>query len=259
MTIDADHVIRMKAAQNVFKAKPSTVCRTDPKSDTMTAPIVVPSEVILDNFWRRVAELTTRYHDVQNKWIGGSEIRQWNAENRTACGKCLNSKTGRECVIDEDHPSCRACRANKIGCDRKPRFVYDMTKCTFFPTYEQFISVFHNKEAGRLKRYIKVPRDPGKRVDRRLSRGEDEYVQEIEGCCISCGVKSNGQAKRDQKQEPYRDNVNKKEHVSMEELIRKLHELQRLIEANLGSDGLTHLYAVFGKELNRSGQSKVQA
>jgi hypothetical protein len=51
-----------------------------------------------------------------------------------------------------DHPSCRPCRANKVGCDRKPRFVFAMTKDQFFPTYAQFLKVFQDRKATQLKR-----------------------------------------------------------------------------------------------------------
>lgn len=131
--------------------------------------------------------MTSRYHDTEHKWIGGEEIRQWNKLNRKvkeplnrstetrgliygltrvqACKNCLRSRTGRVCVIDEDQPNCRACRTNKIGCDRKPNFVFDLTKDEFFPTYDQFIRVYKNKEPGRLRRYVRfarrIPRDEG--------------------------------------------------------------------------------------------------
>ncbi|KAJ7499750.1 hypothetical protein FB451DRAFT_1206417 [Mycena latifolia] len=150
MSVKSDHIKRLQAGQPVFSAFPTAPRSQDAPApiDAMTAPAVGPDEITLDQFWRRVAELTTRYHGDQQKWIGGSEIRKWNAENR------LNS---RACAVDEDQPSCRACRANKIGCDRKPRFIFDMTKRHFFPWCA-------NKEAGRLKRYIKLPRDPPRRA-----------------------------------------------------------------------------------------------
>ncbi|KAJ7733304.1 hypothetical protein B0H16DRAFT_1696175, partial [Mycena metata] len=111
-----------------------------------------PDDLIIDRFWRRVASLTTRYHDIDHKWIGGDEIRLWNSQHRRACNKCLNSKN-KQCIIDEDQPSCRTCRDTKVGCDRKPQFVYDMTKDEFFASYQQFLAVFQRKEPGRLRRY----------------------------------------------------------------------------------------------------------
>jgi hypothetical protein len=56
---------------------------SDPVADTMSHPEVGPSDEVLDKFWKRVAELTTRYHDVHNKWIGGPEVQEWNKTNRT--------------------------------------------------------------------------------------------------------------------------------------------------------------------------------
>ncbi|KAJ7016598.1 hypothetical protein C8F04DRAFT_1201833 [Mycena alexandri] len=137
------------------KGKKQTCATSTPKR--LSLPAVYPDEIIIDRFWRRVAGLTTRYHDIHQKWIGGEEIRLWNSTNRysQACNKCLNSKSKR-CIIDEDQASCRTCRDNKVGCDRKPRFVYDMMKHDFFASYEQFLAVFQSREPGRLRRYDKL-------------------------------------------------------------------------------------------------------
>lgn len=67
----------------------------------------------------------------------------------------MNSKSARTCIIDEDHPSCRACRDVKIGCDRKPRYVFDLTKDQFFPTYPEFLHVFENREGRSRLRKLK--------------------------------------------------------------------------------------------------------
>ncbi|KAJ7125024.1 hypothetical protein C8R44DRAFT_782076 [Mycena epipterygia] len=109
----------------------------------------------LDRFWKRVAEVTSRYHDVGKRRIGGEEIREWNRNptNGKICGKCDSSRVKRICIIDEDQPSCRPCRLMKVGCDRKPRFVFDMTKDQFFPVYEEFLKVFNNRVPGRLRRH----------------------------------------------------------------------------------------------------------
>ncbi|KAJ7662746.1 hypothetical protein DFH06DRAFT_1128958 [Mycena polygramma] len=147
----------MAAAQSVFCVGPVQSIRTAviPKPDTNS--IVIPTDFLLDSFWRRVSDLTTIYHDTDNNRIGGDEMKHWNRTNRSPCSKCTNSKAKRVCIIDEGHPSCRACRKVKIGCDRKPLFVYEMTKTHFFPSFDQFMSVFHNKERGKLRRYVKAP------------------------------------------------------------------------------------------------------
>ncbi|KAJ6539637.1 hypothetical protein B0H19DRAFT_1179937 [Mycena capillaripes] len=149
------HLARMAAAQHVF----SIIPQQSPLEERpfLSQPVVIPNDVILDKFWRRVAGLTTRYHDRNNIWTGSPEIREWNKTNRAACFKCANSKTSRVCIIDEDQLSCTACRSIKIGCDRKPRFVFEMTKEEFFPTFDQFMAIFQNKERGNLQRYIRVP------------------------------------------------------------------------------------------------------
>ncbi|KAJ7119966.1 hypothetical protein C8R43DRAFT_960036 [Mycena crocata] len=160
------HRARMAAAQHVFSSRtPQRFSATSRAAKTLSVPYVKPDEITLDRFWRRVADLTTRYYDADSKWIGGEEIRRWNNENRTACDKCLKSKTSRVSV--------------KIGCDRKARFVFDLTKGQFFTKYEEFLAVFNNKEPGRLRRYSQAPRKRGYTVkeERRQGGCDDENMQ----------------------------------------------------------------------------------
>ncbi|KAJ7767248.1 hypothetical protein B0H16DRAFT_1521470 [Mycena metata] len=154
---------RMVPALPVLHRNDSLSCLFMP-TGYMSVPAVYPTETVLDRFWRRVAQLTTRYHDVEHKWIGGGEIREWNLINQEPCDKCANSKTQKQCIIDDDQPSCRTCRKTKIGCDRKPRFVFDMTRDEFFQSYDQFLAIFQNPEKGRLRRYEKI-KDSGECVD----------------------------------------------------------------------------------------------
>jgi hypothetical protein len=37
---------------------------------------------IVHNFWKRVAEITTRYRDINDKWTGSPEIKAWNNSHR---------------------------------------------------------------------------------------------------------------------------------------------------------------------------------
>ncbi|KAJ7499746.1 hypothetical protein FB451DRAFT_1549282 [Mycena latifolia] len=239
MSVKSYHIKRLQAGQSVFSAFPTPSKPQDAPApiDAMTAPAVGPDEVTLDKFWRRVAELTTRYHGDRKKWIDGSEIRKWNAENRLPCNKCVNSKNSRACVVDEDQPSCRACRANKIGCDRKPRFIFDMTKREFFPSYAQFLAVFQNKEAGRLRRYIKLPRDPPRRA---RTRQGVEFVTDFSACRLPGGTEDK------------------------ESLLDKLERLKELMMAEHASSGcrcIEHLQSVFAEEFNarRSGTQTLGA
>ncbi|KAJ7915336.1 hypothetical protein B0H13DRAFT_406385 [Mycena leptocephala] len=122
----------------------------------MSTPVVGPADHTLEMFWKRVAEVTMRYHDAQQRWIGGEEVKRWNDANRKPCERCANSKSKKACIVDTDHPSCRPCRDNKVACDRKPRFVFDMTKDRFFPSYNQFLRVFQDrkpKQISRLRRH----------------------------------------------------------------------------------------------------------
>jgi hypothetical protein len=54
----------------------------DMAEHTTSWPTVGPTSYTLERFWRRVAEITTRYHDSQRQWTGGEEIRLWNLRNR---------------------------------------------------------------------------------------------------------------------------------------------------------------------------------
>ncbi|KAJ7502522.1 hypothetical protein B0H11DRAFT_1988910 [Mycena galericulata] len=118
----------------------------------LSVPEVVPSPHVVHRFWKKVAELTTRCHDADNQWVGGQEVRAWNTANRQPCSRCSHAKAKRICIIEEHNASCKTCRSLKIGCDRKTQFIFEMTKDKFFPTYEQFLKVFHKREPGRLKR-----------------------------------------------------------------------------------------------------------
>ncbi|KAJ7604681.1 hypothetical protein DFH06DRAFT_1150909 [Mycena polygramma] len=83
----ADHTARMAAAQSVFCVGPVQSIRTAviPKPDTNS--IVIPTDFLLDSFWRRVSDLTTIYHDTDNNRIGGDEMKHWNRTNRSERGK----------------------------------------------------------------------------------------------------------------------------------------------------------------------------
>ncbi|KAJ7616335.1 hypothetical protein DFH06DRAFT_1145605 [Mycena polygramma] len=118
----------------------------------LSLPYVGPSHGTLERFWRRVAEVTTRHHDDHREWVGGEDVRRWNESNKQPCERCANSKNNRECIVDESHPSCRPCRRNKVGCDRKPRFVFDMTKEQFFPSYSQFMRIYQDGKSEQIRR-----------------------------------------------------------------------------------------------------------
>ncbi|KAJ7637963.1 hypothetical protein DFH06DRAFT_1138610 [Mycena polygramma] len=107
---------------------------------------------VTHKFWKRVTELTARYHDPDNGWIGSPEVKKWNQTYSTACRKCRSFKSQRQCVVDEDNPSCRTCRSTKIGCDRKTQFVFDMTKDHFFSNYDQFLKVYENRDPRHIKK-----------------------------------------------------------------------------------------------------------
>ncbi|KAJ7623838.1 hypothetical protein DFH06DRAFT_1230432 [Mycena polygramma] len=144
----------------------------------------------LENFWARVSELTSRYHDVDQKWINGTEIREWNRKNRIACQKCTDSKTKRECVIDEDSPNCRPCRAIKIGCDRKPKFLFDLTKAEFFADWDQFFKVWKEKQ-GRVVRGKRTKSDKPRPKKSSNSRESSQNQMEEDVARLEARVQEN--------------------------------------------------------------------
>lgn len=84
MNEDARHLARMAAAQHVFCVNPTVKPKLqDNSGKALSLPIVIPNDAILDKFWGRVAELTARYHNANDHWLGSDEVRQWNRANRT--------------------------------------------------------------------------------------------------------------------------------------------------------------------------------
>ncbi|KAF7357885.1 hypothetical protein MVEN_00834700 [Mycena venus] len=173
-------------------ATPETASENDEyildPAPAMSLPEVEPHPDVVNRFWKRVAEVTARYHGIEKKWMGGDELREWTQTHTDPCKKCVSGKVKRQCIIDENHPSCQTCRSAKIGCDRKPLFVFDMTKNEFFPTYEQFINVFNKRTPGRLRRFrllknstshIRQPR-PGPSPRQQT----DNYVPVCDGSCV---------------------------------------------------------------------------
>ncbi|KAJ6511611.1 hypothetical protein C8R47DRAFT_739237 [Mycena vitilis] len=120
---------------------------------SMSIPNVSPSSEVVTRFWKWVAEVTARYHDADHKLVCSSELKDWIKINQEPCLKCRNSKTKRVCILDDDSASCKPCREAKIGCDRKTRFLFDVTKDEFFPTLDQFIDAYRSREPGRLRRF----------------------------------------------------------------------------------------------------------
>ncbi|KAJ6457542.1 hypothetical protein C8R47DRAFT_1081976 [Mycena vitilis] len=148
----------------------------------LSLPYVGPSHGTLERFWRRVAEVTTRHHDDRREWVGGEDVRRWNERNKQPCERCANSKTNRECIVEENHPSCRPCRRNKVGCDRKPRFVFDMTKEQFFPSYSQFMRIFQDGKSDQIRRLRRQEYryKPYKRTVRSRTTSQPPYSSETE-------------------------------------------------------------------------------
>ncbi|KAJ7753765.1 hypothetical protein B0H16DRAFT_1722964 [Mycena metata] len=110
---------------------------------------------LMRRFWFRVGDLCARSR-ISSGWVGTEELRKWNKENCSPCGKCLLSKVHKVCDIMDDHPSCLTCRNKKIRCDRRARFVYEHTKDEFFSDFEEFMIAFNRappKDVREIKKH----------------------------------------------------------------------------------------------------------
>ncbi|KAJ7034421.1 hypothetical protein C8F04DRAFT_1183235 [Mycena alexandri] len=108
-----------------------------------TSPPVFPASQTLVLFWRKVAYLTTRTRDREGRWVGSQEVLLWNAQHLEDCERCKGGRKWKVCVVDTDQVGCRTCRKARVACDRKARFLYDLTKDDFFPTLDVFLSVYN--------------------------------------------------------------------------------------------------------------------
>ncbi|KAJ6581756.1 hypothetical protein B0H19DRAFT_1061272 [Mycena capillaripes] len=61
----------------------------------MSLPEVIPNSLVVNRFWKRVSEVTARYHDADNKWKGGEELKQWNTLNPGFLKVFQNREPGR--------------------------------------------------------------------------------------------------------------------------------------------------------------------
>ncbi|KAJ7035869.1 hypothetical protein C8F04DRAFT_1181901 [Mycena alexandri] len=116
--------------------------------------LALKSDAFITRFWLRVGDLCARSR-VANGWVGTDELRKWNKENSTPCGRCLLSKDRKACTIVDDHPSCLTCRTKKLSCDRRARFVFEHTKDEFFDNFEEFSAAFAltpSKDVQEIKR-----------------------------------------------------------------------------------------------------------
>jgi hypothetical protein len=120
-----------------------------------------PVDSTVEAFWTRVGQLSTRMK-VDKRWLGSEELVQWHKYNLTVsqyhshtlrnsnqrclrinepCLRCSENKR-RICIVEADHPSCKTCRTSKKPCDRKLRFLFDLTRKDFFHDFDQFCTVY---------------------------------------------------------------------------------------------------------------------
>ncbi|KAJ7196163.1 hypothetical protein C8J57DRAFT_1546947 [Mycena rebaudengoi] len=106
-----------------------------------TPAYVDPTPQVMNKFWKRVAEVTTRYHDANHQWIG--QIFAYDSEEHDS------HLTGMQQMFAVQ----AAPGSLKLGCSRKDDFVFDMTKDNFFPSREQFTEIFKKKDTQQLRRH----------------------------------------------------------------------------------------------------------
>ncbi|KAJ7047835.1 hypothetical protein C8F04DRAFT_1060248 [Mycena alexandri] len=118
---------------------------------SLSVPLAAPAEETVVAFLSRIAYLTTRTRMEGNRWVGSPEVAVWNALNPMPCVRCSTSKGCATCTVREGHPGCLECRRSKIACDRKIRFLFEATREEFFPTREQFMSVYTPRDRTRCR------------------------------------------------------------------------------------------------------------
>ncbi|KAK7052532.1 hypothetical protein R3P38DRAFT_3344366 [Favolaschia claudopus] len=126
-----------------MQAKGHTASRLDDAALSM--PQAEPKENTVIAFWQRIASVSTRTRREDGKWIGGEEVRRWNAANTKGCDRCTKGKVKRHCVIEEYQAACKTCRTARTACDRKIKFLFEMTRKDFFPTMDLFLRVYNKK------------------------------------------------------------------------------------------------------------------
>ncbi|KAJ7037571.1 hypothetical protein C8F04DRAFT_402757 [Mycena alexandri] len=111
-------------------------------------------DIIEYQFWMRTAQLMTRTRLTgKNQWRGSDELVEWNRSNLGVCARCKACSVPRKCVIDDGHPSCRTCRTAKANCERKTKFLYDLTKDTYYPDFETFKSVYKRGPQASMTKF----------------------------------------------------------------------------------------------------------
>ncbi|KAK7050336.1 hypothetical protein R3P38DRAFT_2863585 [Favolaschia claudopus] len=125
-----------------MQAEGHTASRVDDAALSM--PQAEPGENTVIAFWQRIASVSTKTRR-DGKWIGVEELRHWNAANTKGCDRCTKGKVIRHCVIEEYQAGCKTCRTARIACDRKVKFLFEMTCKDFFPTMDLFLRAYNKK------------------------------------------------------------------------------------------------------------------
>ncbi|KAJ7715767.1 hypothetical protein B0H16DRAFT_1804948 [Mycena metata] len=116
-------------------------------------------------FWIRVARLMTRTRlEGKNEWIGSNELVEWNRNNLGVCARCKGCSVPRKCVIDDGHPSCRTCRTAKAKCERKTKYIFDLTKDDYYPDFETFHAVYKKGPHAPMTKFKAVESRKKRRI-----------------------------------------------------------------------------------------------
>ncbi|KAF7345346.1 hypothetical protein MSAN_01911600 [Mycena sanguinolenta] len=150
------HRTRMEGMQMMFRLAVPHL-NTD---GTLSQQPPEPNQQMLNQFWGRISQLLSRDQDPERRQTRETEIKNWNRENRQACLKCAHGKARKACIVDENSTICRPCRQFKLGCDRRQRFLFDMTKNEFFSDYEEFLAVYRRKitaDTAQFRDPVRIP------------------------------------------------------------------------------------------------------
>ncbi|KAF7325476.1 hypothetical protein MKEN_00396200 [Mycena kentingensis (nom. inval.)] len=90
-----------------------------------------PSPEILARFWAKIGSILGEERGQHASADSKRELKKWTTTHTTGCVQCAVS--GQLCTTEPDRASCRACCVQgDQGCERKLRFLFDMTKEEFF-------------------------------------------------------------------------------------------------------------------------------
>ncbi|KAK7048084.1 hypothetical protein R3P38DRAFT_2867267 [Favolaschia claudopus] len=158
----------------------------------LSMPQLGPAESTIVAFWQKIAFLTTRTRREDGKWIGGEQVRHWNATNTQGCDKCTKGRIIKQCTVDEYQAGCKTCRLSRTACDRKTKFLFEMTRNDFFPTMDLFLQAYNQKQPATCRSVRKMANKrlkstlPYSMSHRGYIAGEESVLSQEDSSDIPC-------------------------------------------------------------------------